>query len=555
MVLFSAVRYLRFRIILIHTGIIGLLIGCHKPSDDVSNVFRYNENAGISSLDPAFARELETMWATNQLFDGLVELNDSLEIVPCIAKLWEISPDGLIYRFTLRDSVFFHPSPLFGDSLGRKVTAHDFVWSFNRVLNPEVASPGQWIFAHVNQTGNSAFIAENDTTLLITLKAPFQPFLGLLATQYANVVPQEIVTQYGAEFRNHPIGSGPFRFAFWNENVALVFHRNNRFWKKDEGGNALPYLDAVKIDFVKDVSVEFQGLLQGRYDFMSGIHPSFKDELLTPSGELAEAYSSQLTFQKVPFIKTDYLGIVVDPAAEGGKIEALRDARVRQALAAAINIREMVRYLRNNSVIPAHGMVPPSLWKTDKPIQSDTYNPEKAKQLLREAGYPLGKGIPEIPVATTSDYADLMEFIQHQWDKIGVRAKVQIMQPAAFREATARCQIPVFRKSWLADYADPENFLALFTSSNFSPAGPNYTHFSNPACDATYANAIRESNDSIRQQNYRDLERMVMTELPVIPLFHDQVSHFIRKEIIGLHTNGVNMIDLSVVRKTSTPFR
>jgi peptide/nickel transport system substrate-binding protein len=127
MLLFSAVRQLRFRVIPLYTGIIGLLIGCHKASDDVSNVFRYNENAGISSLDPAFARELETMWATNQLFDGLVELNDNLEIVPCIAKFWEISPDGLIYRFTLRDSVFFHPSPLFGDSLGRKVTAHDFV--------------------------------------------------------------------------------------------------------------------------------------------------------------------------------------------------------------------------------------------------------------------------------------------------------------------------------------------------------------------------------------------------------------------------------------------
>jgi len=465
-----------------------LVASCTRTSQDDDRVFRYNENAGISSLDPAFARELEPMWLTNQLFDGLVELDQNLKIAPSIAKYWEVSPDGLIYRFTLRDSVYFHPSHLFEKDSTRKVTAQDFVWSFNRILDPATASPGQWIFSYVNQSGNAGFVAEDDTTLVITLKEPFQPFLGLLTTQYANVVPVEVVTHYGPDFRSNPIGTGPFRLAFWYENIALVLHRSTVYWKRDSTGERLPYLDAIKVDFVKDVGVEFQGLLQGRYDFMSGIHPSYKDELLTPSGELADTYSSLLRFQRAPFVKTDYIGLVVDPERSGGEIEALRDRRVRRALALAINRREMIRFLRNNTVIQAEGFVPPVLWSFHATENNNSfrYDPDSSKALLREAGFTSGNGIPVITLATTSDYTDLMEFVQHAWEKIGIRAEVKVMQPAAFREATARAQVHAFRKSWLADYADPENFLGVFTSSNFSPVGPNYTHYSNAQYDLLY---------------------------------------------------------------------
>lgn len=533
-------------------GLVALFFfSCSHRRSDESNVFCYNENAGISTLDPAFSRELETMWVSNQIFDGLLELNNDLQIVPCIAKSWEVTPDGLIYRFILRDSVFFHPSPLFGIDSTRTVTASDFVWSFNRIADPATASPGQWIFSYVDHSGNSGFIAENDTTLIIRLREPFQPFPGLLCTQYANVVPHEVVTHYGADFRSNPIGTGPFKFAFWHEQIALVLHRSDTYWKSDSLGFRLPYLDAVKIEFVKDVSVEFQGLLQGKYDFMSGIHPAYKDELLTPAGELAETYFTMLRFQRAPFVKTDYIGFVLDPKCSGGTVDALHDRLVRKALALAINRREMIRYLRNNTVVTAQGFVPPVLW-TDAEYFTPSgygYHPDSSAILLRQAGFPGGNGIPVITLATTSDYTDLMEFVQHEWQKIGVRAEVKVMQPGAFREATAKGQVHAFRKSWLADYADPENFLAVFTTANFSPAGPNYTHYSNDRFDKLYQRSVRETNDSLRNRMQQDLSRMVARDYPVIPLFHDQVSHFIRKNISGFATNGVNMIDLSTVQK------
>ncbi len=514
------------------------------------NVFCYNENNGITSLDPAFSRDLEIMWATNQLFDGLVEMDSNLNIIPCIAKHWEISEDGLRYKFILRDNVFFHPSPLFSDTSGRKVIASDFVYSFNRILSPKVASPGKWIFSNVNTELGNGFEAPDDTTFIIHLKEPFQPFLGMLSMQYCSVVPQEVVEHYGQDFREHPVGTGPFKFAFWYENVALVFHRSEKFWQRDEYGVQLPYLDAVKIDFVKDMSVEFQGLLQGKYDFMSGIHTSFKDELLDADGNLVDAYKSQLHFQKTPFIKTDYLGIMMDSTMEISKNSPLMNVKVRQAISYAINKNEMVKYLRNNTVISANaGFVPPSLLKNENSSTYYNYNPSLASKLLDEAGYKDRKKLGTITISTTSDYADLMEYIQHEWEKIGVHTNVNVLQGPALREQSANGQLAVFRKSWLADYPDAENFLAVFYSPNFCPSGPNYTHFSDKQFDELYRQSRRENNDSLRMNIYNKLDSLLMSKAPVIPLYYDQVSHFVRNNIEGLQTNPVNMLDLKTVKK------
>lgn len=523
---------------------------CGKKSSDLNNVFCYNESNGITSLDPAFSRDLEVMWATNQLFDGLVELDDQLQPVPCIAKSWTISEDGLTYTFIIEDEVYFHPSPLFADSSNRKVVAQDFVYSFARLIDQSVASPAQWIFANVNTAKNSGFEAINDTTLCIYLKQPFQPFLGMLTMQYCNVVPHEVVEHYGADFRAHPIGTGPFKFAFWYENVALVFHRHSKFWQRNQAGEPLPYLDAVKIDFVKDMSVEFQGLLQGRYDFMSGIYASFKDELLDASGNMRSAYSNELNFQKTPFIKTDYLGIFMDPDMEITKDSPLMDVRIRQAISYAINKREMVKYLRNNTVFAAeNGFVPPSLIGVNEDRKFYEFNPTKAKALLAEAGFPDGKGMPELVISSVGDYADLIEYIQHELDKIGLKVRVNILQGPALREQSAKGQLAIFRKSWLADYADAENFLAVFYSKNFCPIGPNYTHFINDEYDKLYEKTREEKNDSLRAINYSKCDSILMSEAPVIPLYYDQVSHFVRKNIDGLTTNPVNMLDLKSVRK------
>ena len=208
------------------------LSGCgpafKKPDD--TRVFRYNEAADITSLDPAFARDQPNIWAVNQVFNALVQLNDRLSVIPCIAAGWELSADGTRYTFHLRRDVFFQDDPCFPEGKGRRVTARDFVYSFRRIMDPLTASPGAWVFGGVSK--KDPFLPANDTTLVIRLDKPFPPFLGILTTQYCSVVPEEAVKKYGTDFRRHPVGTGPFRFAQWKEGVKLVLRKNPNYFEK-----------------------------------------------------------------------------------------------------------------------------------------------------------------------------------------------------------------------------------------------------------------------------------------------------------------------------------
>lgn len=529
----------------IYIALLSTVLSCSKQSDNASNVFYYNESNGITSLDPAFARDLEIMWATNQLFDGLVEFNSDMELVPVIAKSWSISEDGKTYTFILNNNVSFHHSDVFGKDSTRVVTAQDFVYSFNRIVDPKIASPGAWIFSQVDFENENGFSAPNDTTFVIHLSNPFQPFLGMLSMQYCNVVPKEAVEKYGQDFRSHPVGTGPFQFAFWYENIALVFHKNNFYFQKDENGNQLPYLDAIKIDFVKEMSVEFQGLLLDKYDFISGIHPSFKDEILTSNGELDSAFSDHIAFYKTPFIKTDYIGFYSDSTSQE---RTAKSSILRKAIELAIDKKEMVRYLRNNTVVAANqGFIPPSLLATDEEI--NTYNPDRAKALFKEVGISADGAPFKIVMSTTSDYTDLIEYIQHSLQKFNLDVEVEVMQGSTFRDATAKGQLPIFRKSWLADYPDPENFFSLFLSKNFCPVGPNYTHYSNEKFDSLYFAAIQLSNDSARTVLYQQMNKLIAEDSPVIPIYYDQVSHFVNKKVQNWEINPINLIDLKKVKK------
>src|SRR5690606_29089284 len=221
-------------------------------------VFRYNEHSNIATLDPAYARNNATIWATNQLFNGLVQLDENLEILPDIAKSWIINDSTLTYTFTLRNDVYFHKHPLFGKDSTRTVTASDFEYSFNRLKDPKIASPGSWVLQQVED-----FYAVNDTLFEIRLKEHFPPFLGILAMRYCSVVPKEITEHYGNNFRSNPVGTGAFQFKLWEENVKLVFRKNPLYFEKDEFGIRLPYLEAVAITFLPDKQSEFLQFAQG----------------------------------------------------------------------------------------------------------------------------------------------------------------------------------------------------------------------------------------------------------------------------------------------------
>jgi len=529
-------------------------MACHsnKTKNEGKTVFRYNESAGITSLDPAFARNQANIWAVNQLFNGLTQLDDNLHIIPCIAKSWEVSNDALDYTFFLRNDVYFHNNSLFKQEK-RKVVANDFVYSFNRIVDEKISSSGAWIFSNVarNIAGKYYFEAINDSTLKIKLKKPFPPFLGMMAMQYCSVVPHEIVDYYGKDFRQHPVGTGPFKFKMWKEGVKLVFVRNENYFEYDEQKKRLPYLDAVAITFIIDKQTAFLEFVKGNIDFLSGIDASYKNELLTSNGHLNPKYTSRINMSRNPYLNTEYLGFLVDESLPLVTSGVLKDKRIRQAINYGFDRKKMMLYLRNNIGIPAlSGFIPSGMPSYNADIvKGYNYNPDKARQLLAEAGYPNGIGLPPITLSTNASYLDLCQYMQSELDGIGIKLKIDVSPPGTLREMIARSGVAFFRGSWIADYPDAENYLSLFYSKNFAPVGPNYTHFKNATFDNLYEKSQNELNDSVRFHLYRKMDSIVMDNAPVVALYYDEVLRFTPKNISGLGNNPLNLLTLKRVKK------
>ena len=552
-------------------GWLGLLLlvvlaaGCGQRQDDDEGlaIFKYNESAGILTLDPIYAKDLPHIWACNQLFNSLVAFDDQMNLVPMVAKSWDISEDGKTYTFHLRNDVQFHedecfnqgsafrqaqrpsqaevPEPVEGPTT-RYVTAEDFVYSFNRVVDKSLSSPGMWVFSSVKQENNQyAFTALDDTTFQIELSKPFPPFLGILSMTYASVVPHEAVEYYGDDFRSHPVGTGPFKFQYWKENVKLVFRKNSNYFERDERGERLPYIDAVSISFLIDKQVAFLEFIKGKFDFMSGIDSRYKDELLTYDGQLRKKYVDKIELITEPYLNTEYFSFFIDPNDPLGPDRA---RALRQAVNLCIDREKMLRYLRNGIGEPGTGgMIPVGLPGHSRTIGYG-YDLKQAQRLVAEnhlEGYLL-------QLSTVADYADIGKFVQSQVEQIGLQCKMEVMPPATMRSMRANGSLPFFRSSWVADYPDAENYLSLFTTSNFSPSGPNYTHYTNPKYDKLYEKALLCNDVEQRARYYTEMDSLMMQDAPVVVLFYDEVLRFVNKRVKDMGSNPTNLLDLRRVR-------
>ena len=521
--------------------IVFLIFSCGS-NEDVNKdhlVFRYNEHKNIGSLDPAFSKDNADNWANHQLFNGLVQMDEQLNVIPCIDKNWTITDSATTYTFSLREDVYFHKHKLFGADSTRTVKAQDFEYSFNRLSDEALASPGSWVLNKVKD-----YTAINDSTFQIKLKQPFPAFLGLLTMKYCSVVPKEIVEHYGSEFRSHPIGTGPFKFKRWEENIKLVFRRNSNYFEVDEAGNALPYLESIAITFLPDKQSEFLQFAQGNIDFVSGLDASYKDELLTSVGDLRDQYIEDVNMIRGPYLNTEYLAFFME--TEVSEIQALN---LRKAINFGFDRSKMITYLRNGIGVPANGgFIPKGLPGFNETI-GYTYQPDIAKKLVSEFKQATGIENPEITLTTTSNYLSFCEFIQRELQKTGLAVNIDVVPASTLKDAKANGLLDFFRASWVADYPDAENYLSLYYSKNFAPNGPNYTHFKNEDYDKMYEAAYLETNFDKRIGLYKKMDSLVMQSAPIVPMFYDEVVRFTRKNVTGLGINATNLLELKSVKK------
>ena len=540
--MFRSYKYLLFL-----TSALFFLPSCYHSEKENGNYFYYNDYSGIASLDPAFAKNQSITWAIHQLYNTLVEVDSALHITPSIAKRWEISEYGKVYTFYLRDDVFFHDDACFEKRKGRKLVAKDAVYSFKRLSDKKIASPGAWIFNDKVDPVNG-FIAIDDTTLQVRLTRPYHPILGILSMQYCSIVPDEAVNKYGGDFRRHPVGTGPFSIVAWQEGQGLIMKKNDHYFERDETGKPLPYIDGIKVSFFDSRATEFLLFRQGKVDFINDIDATFKDEVLTKRGTLRKEWEGKVQLQTHPYLNVEYFGILVDSTNDLVKNSPTRSKKLRQAINYGFDREKMVLYLRNSLGIPAKsGFVPTGLPSFDSTIvKGYSYNPALAKKLLAEAGF-TGGNIPLIRLTTISIYSNIADFIAKQLEAIGMNIQVEIVQKSLLLEMTSTSRALFFRGSWIADYPDAENYLSVFYSKN--PAPPNYTRYNNQVFDDLFEKAMRETNDSLRYKLYRQADQVLINDAPVVPLWYDMVVHLVQPNVKSFKPNALNLLELRRVKK------
>jgi peptide/nickel transport system substrate-binding protein len=485
--------------------------GESADTDGKRVIFRLRIPGDPPSLDPIHSVDLISQAVVCNLFDPLVRLDpETGAVVPGLASKWEAADSGLTFRFYLRGDVLFHN--------GRRVTAEDVRYSFERLLNPAFAGKRPWIllplrgaaeFRAGRADGVEGIETVGDSLVVLRLEKPFAPFLVQLTMVGASVVPREEVERQGEKqgekkFGGRPVGSGPFRFVEWRHDSRIRLERNPDYTIQPCPAGGVDLVDFV---VVPNVSVAFEKYRAGELDLL--------DQL--PPGQVALArkrLADQLHIW--PGLSVRYLGFNL-------MREPFKDNRLlRRAFNYAVNRQAICEVLGEGVDVVSAGAVPPGLAGHNPELEGYSYDPERARALLAEAGYPAGRGLGEITLLYNNDPVDrrTCEFIQACLSEIGVEVRLKSLEWAAFLAAIRAGESLIFRGSWVGDFPDAHNFLyTLFHSANWGDAG-NYTRFSHPAVDSLCLAALETVDPDRRASLYREIEEIVSREAPWIFLFH-----------------------------------
>lgn len=536
---------------------------CGKKTESDKKMFNLNISQGIETLEPVMSNSAFSIWGVQQIMEGLVEFDKDKKVIPCIAKSWSISEDGITYTFNLRSDVMFHDDECFKSTngKGRKVIASDFKYCLERVNNPKSKTRGMWVYrdkiigakdySEGKANDISGIKAINDTTLTIELNNAFSPFLSLLTMTYGFVYPKEAVEHYGETFGNHPVGTGPFKFNHWSIDKELVLDKNPAYWEKDSKGGTLPYLDGVKITFTQSSETEFLDFQNGKYDFHQPSSETF-DVITDESGKLKDADTKNFSLVKQPWLQTVFLGMMQSPDLPGGKTGPFAgNKKLREALNYAIDKDKIVKFVLKNRGKPAvNGPIPPGMPGFNPEIKGYTYDINKAKELLKEAGYSDGKNLKLVLVCGNEEIQRSIAIaIQEQLKSVGVDMQIEQLLQATLISKQENGEFPFWRASWGADYFDPENFMALFYSKNITPNGPNRVGYSNPKVDDLYVKSLKETDNSVRMKIYDEIQKIVIEDAAWLPLYYNEQIYLLSKNIEGFYIDGLNIINLKYTIK------
>jgi oligopeptide transport system substrate-binding protein len=545
------------------------LSSCTKSAPKNPNTLNLATSQKIKGMDPAGAQDLYSSNEIMRVYEGLLQfhpLKRPYVLEPLLAdSLPTVSKNNLVYTFKIRKGVKFHDDAAFPEGKGREVKAKDFEYSFKRLADPKVQSTGWWLFegrikgldewrkkiTDSKEVANydeeiAGLKAIDEYTLQIELKQPYPQLLYALAMPYGGVVAKEAVEKYGQEFFNRAVGTGPFILETYKPNEVLVYKKNPNYWDAvypsegeagdqekgllEDAGKKLPLVDGINVRVITESQPLWLHFLRGEID-QSGIP---KDNFKTTVK--AQDANKPLTFDNLQLMdELKDRGISLNTAVQmdftytafntqSKDFPQLKDKRVRQAIALALDDKEAIQIFYNGMATSAQTPVPPGVNGYDPEFKNPyrTGDIEKARKLLADAGFPGGKGFPVLPYDTvaSTDSRQQAEYAIKQLDKIGIKATIVSSTWPQLLERVQNRQTQVWGIAWGADYPDAENFLQLFYGANAQPGGMNGSYYQNKEYDRLFEQARILPDSPARTEMYKKLGRMIAEDTPVVMGLH-----------------------------------
>ena len=474
------------------------------------------------SLDPARISDVYSRSVAQQIFDGLVRFDQTLAVAPALAEFWRASRDGLTWTFTLRRGARFHH--------GREVTADDVVFSFSRILDPRLKSSAAESFMPIKgsrefREGRARTVAGlqalDARTVQITLDAAFAPFVQVLALGHAKIVPRDLVEARGEAFGREPVGTGPFRFGQWDPGRSIVLTANPDHFDGPPRLGRIVY----RIFPGENSAAMFQEFRKGLLE--DSEVPTQNHRAITQGG------GGEYVYVKRTMFNLRYYGL-------NARVKPLDDRRVRQAIVKAVDQASILDDVFGGRFTPARGILPPGTLGFNPQLRAATPDPQQARELLAQAGYPGGRGLPPITFWSGARSERVVREHEHMTrDLAGVGITAQFRYQTdwpAFQKVLEDGRAPAFLYAWFADAPDPDNFLFLLFHSK-SPR--NYSGYANPLVDSVLTQARTEPESTRRVDLYRRAEQLIVDDAAILPVWHRPYERVFQHYVRSVEVNGL----------------